>query len=126
MTNQPNENDSRQVHIHYVLSQNFNVIHMTGVVGGISPVGEIQMAFYVDRTPYPSEIIHTLKNGRLSAEIGRTVVEGFEREIQVEVRMSLAQTVRLRNWLDQKINTLESLGQGQSAQGEDGEEIAPS
>lgn len=75
----------------------------------LSPIADIAAGLYVDRAPYPDEVIYQVEEGRLGGEISRTSYEGIGRESQIEVRMSLAQAVSFREWLDDKITKLTAI-----------------
>lgn len=100
--------DSTSVDFHFIKSNMFRVIHMDGAWGGITPQGQIQMAIFSERTAFPSRVRHEIDSGQLGAEIDREGHRGIEREIEVDVRMSLEKAISLRNWLSDRIQDLQS------------------
>lgn len=97
--------------INYVKSNYFRVIHADGAWGGLSPSGDIHIAFYNERAAIPDRSKITV-----SEQASRTVKpEEFEatsqhvREVEVDVIVDLNTAISLRSWLDGKIKSLQKL-----------------
>lgn len=101
-----------KVKFHYLKANDFRVVHMDGVFGGLSPTGDIFMSIFSQRPPIPQITVQPVKeNGELGDELieERTVKEGIVREIEVgiAVRPEIAQT--LIKWLQEKVDQYNSL-----------------
>jgi hypothetical protein len=59
-----------RVTFHYIKSGFFRVVYATGVQGGISPKGEIQMAFFNERVPFPQQVAHSIEQSGKSMSVG--------------------------------------------------------
>ena len=100
----------KRIRYHYLKSGFFRTIHSDGVYGGVTPHGNIHIAFYSERIPIPQQIEHVVKeDGTLGDEdrAARITREGVVREVDVDVVVSLGLAIALRKWLDDKIKTLE-------------------
>ena len=104
---------TRPLPFHYIKANQFRVIHVDGAHGGITPSGNIQMAFFSDRQPIPQIVVHHVdQDGNVSAEeiaSERVSKTGIVREVEVEAIMSLASAKVLVKWLADKISTLEKI-----------------
>src|SRR3954469_15164957 len=58
---QPDVGDERVVVIEYIKSSYFRVVHSTGAIGGITPEGNIHMAFFSERPAIPRMQVHKLQ-----------------------------------------------------------------
>jgi hypothetical protein len=102
-----------------IKSNYFRVIHADGVVGGLSPNGNIHMALYSERRAIPTKMVHPLEGAvRLGPEIrskrqGRTAVV---REVEADIVISVEHAIRLHKWLGEKIEEYKRLvGDGQAS-----------
>jgi hypothetical protein len=86
---------------------------MNGVYGGLTPSGDIQATFYVDRAPYPEAEVYHPEGTSFGPVLRRTpeLAPEIERELEVEVHMSYRQAVRLREWLDEKIELFDKIAE---------------
>lgn len=70
---------------------NYATHHADGVLGGITPTGDIFFSFYVERPPIPKYVEQELlPNGALGEIVKFESREGIYREIQTGVIMSKA------------------------------------
>ena len=114
-----NGDAGQRVKFHYLKGSLFRVIHADGAMGGITPRGNIHMAFYSERAAIPREHVHRLDaSGRLGERIDEETVsrEGIVREMDVDVIMSIADATGLRDWLTQQIESVRTLKQQESSQ----------
>ena len=81
---------------------------MDGVWGGITPNHEIHASFFNEKPVLPDSITFEVNEGKLGQEMGREGSEALNRELEVEVRMTLAKAISFRNWLDLKIRDLQN------------------
>lgn len=66
------------------------------------------MSFFSERPPIPSEIVHEVNpDGTLGKEVKRVSRDGVVRELETAVYLDLGAVVQLRDWLDDRITTLE-------------------
>jgi hypothetical protein len=92
------------IQFHFVRSPHFRVIHSNGAWGGVSPHNEISVTFYSERRAFPQQVTQEISvEGRLGDERGRIGPEGIEREMEVQVMMSMEEAIRLHSWLGGKI-----------------------
>jgi hypothetical protein len=106
----PPEKD--KVKFYYIKANEFRVVHMDGVFGGLSPTGDIFMSIFSQRPPIPTMTVQPVKeNGELGDELmsERTVKDGLVREIEVgiAVRPEVAET--LIKWLQDRMEQYKSL-----------------
>lgn len=98
---------------HYIKSNYFRVVYATGVQGGISPKGDIEIAFFNERNPIPERLVHVIEKptglGEEDVNIGAEIPEekaskeGIVREVEVQVVMNRATAEAMYIWLGQKI-----------------------
>ncbi len=95
----------------YIKSNFFRVIHVDGIIGGISPrAGLIQMSMWNDRWPIPKQATYELtKDGTLGEEIisERVQRDAVVREVEVIALMDIDVAKQMRSWLDDQITTLD-------------------
>ena len=103
---------------HYIKSNFFRVVYATGMVGGISPKGEIQIGFFNERYPIPQRVGHKMIASETSSSakmIGETLDEygiskqGIIREVEVEVLMNYATASAFHQWLGEQVNALKNV-----------------
>lgn len=81
-----NPSKNTGLEFHYIKSPAFRVIHAEGTVGGLTPRGEVHVAFFSERPAIPRKVIHALNDdGTLGPEIAREGRDGFVREMDVDV-----------------------------------------
>lgn len=94
---------------HYIKSNHFRVVYVSGVLGGVGPGGHIEMNVYAERRPIPRRTVHALKSdGTLGDEDreARLSREGLVREVEVGAVMDLPTAQSLHKWLGEKIEEL--------------------
>ena len=113
-SDEKNSNPRRQVDFHYVKSPLFRVIHVDGLIGSSTPSGNIHFSLYSERPAIPTKVSNFLEtDGRLGKEVTREGRNGFIRELDVDVNLSVQTATVLRDWLSQKID--EVISRSQSA-----------
>jgi len=100
----------------YIKSNQFRVIRVDGVHGGVTPRGNtIQMALFSERTPIPQRETHEIvvsdeKGGKLGKMIKAVKRDAFMvREVEVEALMDLTISKAIHAWLGRKIEEAEKL-----------------
>lgn len=93
------------VQFHYIKSGLFRTIHVSGAIGSVTPSGNIHCALFNERAAIPRITQHQIdESGNLNKE--SVVVDGrdgFVREMEIDLVMSLDSAKGLRDWLNQKI-----------------------
>jgi hypothetical protein len=100
--------DAQEVNFKYRKSNLFRVIHVNGVIGGITGRGEIHFGFYNERLEFPDSGKAVASGGGLGPE----QIEGggsFVREIETDAVVDLVTAKQIRAWLDRQIALMESL-----------------
>lgn len=95
----------------YIKSNQFRVIRVDGVHGGVSPKGNvIQMALFSERAPIPKRETYRIENGKLRERTASEQRDAFIREVEVEVLVDLATAKAMHKWLGEKIESAEQIG----------------
>jgi hypothetical protein len=100
-----------QVVFQYIKDPLFRSAHADGFVGGLTPNGQIHLAFFSERSLLPKKHVYRVNpDGSLGSEIPeeRALNEPIVRDIQLDVLMSVQAAEALKNWLDQYIKNLKS------------------
>jgi hypothetical protein len=104
--------EDAKVQIHYVKSNYFRVIHVSGAQGGLTPVGEIFVSVYNDRSPIPQATTHQIMpNGRLGGEIleERISKGGMVREVEAGLLMDIGTAETLHRWLGKQLELVRKI-----------------
>lgn len=104
--------DSPVVRFHYLKSSAYRVIHVDGIIGGLTPTNLIHFSFYTERPPIPTMVeFKAIDIGgglmKLGAESGREGKQGVARDVEVGAVMTVDVAKKLRSWLDDKISKAE-------------------
>lgn len=98
------------VKFHYLKATQFRTIHADGVIGNVTPRGNIHMAMYSERPAIPREMVHKINPDGTLGEIDEkeTIVrEGIVREMEVDVLMNIEIARSIKNWLEDQIKKAE-------------------
>ena len=100
--------EAQAVGFKYVKANFFRVIHADGAWGGISPKGDIHMAFYNERAAIP-DVSKLLigPDGRVLEPERFEASSRLVREVETDVIFDLNTARALRTWLDKNIEALE-------------------
>ena len=104
----PNPEPISKVTVHHTFSNQFRVIHGDGVWYSMSEKPFIHLMFYTTRLPMPTEVEYkTLPHNMLGEEIpgSRKTREGFDREFQVDVVMTVDQAKAISEGLKKFLET---------------------
>jgi hypothetical protein len=96
------QNDALKLRYHYLKSQFFRTVHADGIFGGVTPRGLIQIAFFSERQPIPTAMVHTISSDGVDMGESRNLREGREgaiREVEVNAILSAETAERLQEWL---------------------------
>jgi len=93
----------KHVRVHQQKAQFFRVVHADGVWCSVNAFQNFNLTFYSERHPIPTSIYYTIDgNGFVTAEDvkKREVKEGWFRELEVNVVLSLPAARIVRDTLD--------------------------
>ena len=112
--------DDIRMRFFYLKSNAFRVVHVDGVIGGPTPSGLLHASLFSERAPLPTMVEHAvddLGGGklRLGAEVSKESKDGFVREVEVGLMMSLDKAKQLRDRLDRNIEKVEAMISGKAA-----------
>lgn len=94
----------------YLKSSSFRVLHADGIFGGITPQGLLQVAFFSERFPIPTQMAYEVTpEGKLGKEIPELRVSrgALVRELDVSVLMNGEIAKALHTWLGDHLKKLE-------------------
>lgn len=98
------------VRFYYIKSGQFRVLHVDGILGGITPKGLIHIATYRERPAIPQTSDHAITpQGDLSPPVAQEGKAGIVREMDADLILSRQTAVEIRDWLTQRIEELEKL-----------------
>lgn len=104
------------VRYHLIKSPAFCTVHSDGAVGSLTPRGNFHLAFFAERPPIPQLVEYEIEdNGAGGHRLGKENIaarvsrDGFVRELQVDVVMSIQDARALRDLLQQQIAEAERL-----------------
>ena len=104
------ERPAPQVAFDYIKGSYFRVAHADGVIGGVTPGGNIHMAFYSERGPIPQkEVRALLPDGTLGDVISDKMVvrPAIIREMDIDIVMTHAVAKNILQWLVRAISELD-------------------
>jgi hypothetical protein len=105
------ERQEAQVVFEYSRDPMFRSTHADGFVGGLTPNGQVHIAFFSERPVLPKRHVFKLNpDGSLGAEVPneKPANESITRDMQVDVLMTVQAAEGLKNWLDQYIRSLKA------------------
>jgi hypothetical protein len=85
------------------------VIHVDGAWGSITPFGLIYMALFSEHWPVPHEIAVGPNREGVVQEAAIEIPTHSQREIEVELMLSLQTATYLRDWLTEKLAAAQSM-----------------
>jgi hypothetical protein len=110
MVDTPIPGDAPQrIKFHYIKGQHFRVVHVDGLIGGVTPRGLIHMAVYSERPAIPQVTEHALsETGMLGDIASQEGKEGIVREIDVDLMITRTTAIEFRDWLTERINDMDT------------------
>jgi len=105
------------VRILYSRGPEYRLFPATGVYGGPTPTGEIQMEFFIDHLTIPQEITFAVNpDGKLGEEVKREPPERtITRQLQIAVLMAADDAEEFARWLADKIEVIRKARGGADA-----------
>ena len=98
----------QRVKFFYIKGQHFRVIHVDGSIGGLTPRGLLHIALFNERPAIPQMTEHGFtEEGYLGDATVQEGKEGIVRELEVDILMSRATAVEMRDWLSNRIEDLD-------------------
>jgi hypothetical protein len=80
------ENEPASVTFFFEKTNDFRTAHADGVLGSMTPTGQVFLAFYVERAPIPKTVVHAVNPDSTLGEVKSvTGKQGVYREIQSAV-----------------------------------------
>ena len=107
-----NDQSEAKICFHWIKNPGFRSIHISGAHGGITPQGLINVSFYTERLPIPTQTYHNIVEGnKLTEEIRseRVSKEGIIREIEFSSLMTLETAESIAEWLNKKVKDAKNL-----------------
>jgi hypothetical protein len=104
------EAETREIEYHFVKSNYFRVLHVTGAYGGITSNLLIHMNVYGDRTPIPKTMGHEIRaDNRIGTETRREGKQGVIREVEADIVIDVETAKAMVHWLNDKIVAVEKI-----------------
>lgn len=103
-------NVPEKIAFHYLKSTQFRVVHVDGVIGSVTPGGNLHVAMFSERPAIPQRVVHSITPDGV---LGETIPEegfdrgGFVRELEVDAMFSLRTAKLVRDFLSNQIIQLE-------------------
>jgi hypothetical protein len=99
----------------YIKSNHFRVIAVNGVYGGISPRGQLSLAFWNERKPIAQHVAHTLTKdpGSNRFVLGEELTEervtrsAFVREVEICALVDMDTAKSIATWILSKVREYE-------------------
>ena len=98
----------------YIFQDDYNPLYINGAQGGINPLGEIVINFYLERNALPNSQTYIIENDKIGPEKSDEVEpedwdNSFVRVIQNGVIMNYQTAKEIHKWLGQHIKNLEKI-----------------
>jgi hypothetical protein len=100
-----------QIVFEYARDPLFRATHADGFIGGLTPNGQVHIAFFSERPALPKRHVFRVNpDGSLGAELPgeKARSEAITRDMQVDVLLNVQAAEGLRNWLDQYLRALKA------------------
>jgi hypothetical protein len=98
----------------YIKSAAFRVIHADGIIGGVTPAGNLHLAFYSERAALPRRQAFAINpNGSLGELLPDETVSrnSVIREMDIDVVISRKAAEAMMHWLGERLEDLGKLEQ---------------
>lgn len=102
--------DDRSITFHFIKSNSFRVMHVSGAYGGITPRAEVHAAIYSERSPIPRQIRQAIAaDNQLGEVLEQTQRDGVIREVEADLVMAPDVARSFGQWLIDKADIAEKL-----------------
>ena len=99
---------AKEIQFRHVRSRDYKIVYSSGAFGGVTPKGEFKMDLFIDYSPSPDVITHSVTGDGLGPVIRREPESSpIVREAQVGVVMSVSEAKNLGAWLLQQVRAFE-------------------
>ena len=100
----------KKLRFFYIKGNAFRVLHVDGIIGGITPKGLLHIAAFSERPAIPQSVEHEVSvEGRLSDPVSQEGKTGVVRELDVDMVMTRETATDLRDWLSDRIAEFEKI-----------------
>ena len=106
----------------FVKSNNFRVVTASGVIGGITPTGQISVSVYNERPPIPKRVVHrVLPDGSLGPEIEaeRECRDSILREVEFCMILDHDTAMKMAVWLRRAAGQLAEMFEQQQSESQE-------
>ena len=109
MDNQEKTDKKIFLDIHFLKNNDYRTVFASGVFGGVTPNGLVNINFFTDRAPLPNKITYEIdpQNPSLKKEAEREGRKGFVREVHFGVVLDKETTKLTIAWLTEQLANLE-------------------
>lgn len=114
MSDTPTKASENRVAFDYIKSSHFRVVHVDGIIGGLTPSRMLHIATFSERPSIPRHVVNDLTmDGQLGPEVPELMEnrQSIVREMDVDLILSFDTANRLREWLDEQIKNFELIEQ---------------
>ena len=98
--------------IKYKFDKNYNPKYSNGVIGGINPLGEIIMNFYLERRPLPNSTTISVKEGLPTSDVINVEPDDFGntmiRFVDNGTILNYSTAKEIHRWLGEQLKVLEN------------------
>lgn len=106
---QPSGPPSSTVTFFFEKTSSFQTLHADGVLGSLTPSGQVFLAFYVERSPIPKTVICPVENGEVGEPSEIAGKKGIFREIHSAIVLSPSALSDLKGHIEKLQKTLQEL-----------------
>lgn len=101
--------DKKEIRFKYIFADDYSPIYVNGVWGGVTPKGEVNMNFFLERHPVPHSVYYEVgPDGTMGKESRRDPDESmFIRHVQTGVVMNYGDAKAIHKWLGEQLQILE-------------------
>jgi hypothetical protein len=104
---------TNKVKFKYIFPEDYTPLAMSGVIGGVSPAGDVVASFFFERNALPNEEEFTLNADGTIGKATKSDPPDYQttiiRSVQSGVIMRLETAEILKTWLEEKIEAAKEL-----------------
>jgi hypothetical protein len=103
--------DDKTITFDYIKGNYYRVLSIDGILGGVTVSGDIHMAVWNTRLPYPQQVVHTITpEGNLGPEISRIKRQTDSiREVEAGLVFKPEMARVMIQWLQARLDDLDNL-----------------
>ena len=104
-----------EVEFFFELDKDYRIIASNGVWGGLTPRGQLQLDFFVEKLAIPDSIKNAIsEDGRIGKELSRSPMKRVVRRLQVGILLSIGEARDLIEFMNRKIAEYEKVNKGEA------------